>query len=82
MRSFQDIDHRTHFPIIIETSKSKYFNRDIYDFLSAKDSKHFVSLELYGFDKEILYNNFIQKNIFNSKKTFFIQNYHKSINIF
>jgi hypothetical protein len=60
MRSFQDIDHRTHFPIIIETSKSKYFNRDIYDFLSAKDSKHFVSLELYGFDKEILYNNFIQ----------------------
>lgn len=60
MRSFQDIDHRTHFPIIIETSNSKYFNRDIYDFLSAKDSKHFVSLELYGFDKEILYNNFIQ----------------------
>ena len=55
LRTFDDVRMRTHFPIIIESSNNRYYNRDIYNDLHIRDDVSYPAVELYGYFKDNIF---------------------------
>ena len=55
LRLFTETKCRTHFPVIIESTKSRFFNRTMWEMMHQCEEL-FPAIELYGLDREEIPN--------------------------
>ena len=56
LRLFTDTKCRTHFPIVLESNKSRFFNRVIWQMLHQSE-EYFPTIELLGYNLDDIPNN-------------------------